>query len=114
MAVAAPSSSFMSAIHTLPENSALFINGVAWGDYERLLEELEAVGRHLRIAYDHGRLEVMTLTIEHESYKSLFAHLIAILAEELNLPLRGGGSLTLKLEHAQRGAEADDSFYIPH
>jgi len=112
MAVAAPSSSFMSAIKTLPEDSALLINGVAWSDYERLLAELEAAGRNVRVTYDRGKLEIMTLTYEHERYKALFAHLLAILTEELGLPLIGGGSVTLKRANQAQGAEPDDSYHI--
>ncbi len=111
--VAAPSE-LLEVIEKLPIGSTLFLNDVGWEDYEELLEQLEAEKRRLRIAYDQGRLEVMTLTIEHEGYKSLFAHLLAVLALELKFKLRGSGSVTLKLEKAKRGAEPDDSYYIQH
>ena len=44
----------------------------------------------------------MTLSPRHERLKSLFAHLLAVLAEELNLNLVGLGSTTFRLRSCQR------------
>ena len=54
----------------------------------------------------------MTPLLPHESAKCGIDRLIFILCEELGLNLRSTGSLTLKREDLDRGAEPDISFYI--
>ncbi len=44
----------------------IILNGVSWITYERLLAEHE--GRHNpRFTYDRGELEIMVLSLRHES-----------------------------------------------
>jgi Uma2 family endonuclease len=69
---------------------------------------------HVRLTFDHGRLEIMTLSSEHEGYADLFTHLISVLTEELNMPFLARRSTTLKRRQFARGAEADDCFYFSH
>lgn len=102
---------YLEAIETLPENGRLLLSDVSWNDYEALLEELSEQ-RHLKISYDEGNLEIMTLSPEHEAFKGLFTHLIQILTEELNLPYKSLGSTTMKRKKRDRGTEPDDCFYI--
>ena len=102
---------YLQAIETLPENGRLLLSDVSWDEYEALLEELSEK-RHLKISYDEGSLEMMTLSPEHEGFKGLFTHLIQILTEEMNLPDKSLGSTTMKQKKKARGAEPDDCFYI--
>jgi Uma2 family endonuclease len=69
-------------------------------------------GRRLRITYDRGSLEIMTLSPEHECYKKLLGRLIEALTEELGLPLASFGSMTCKRRRRQRGLEPDESYWI--
>ena len=110
---AAVATNYMELVERLPLNSLLILNDVSWGDYENLLEEIEG-DRHVRISYDQGRMEIITLSFGHERWKSFFAHLLAILAEELSMPLIGGGQVTLKRKRQARGKEPDDCYYIHH
>lgn len=110
---AAVATNYMELVERLPLNSLLILSNVSQDDYENLLEEREGK-RNVRITYDRGRLEIMTLSAEHEGFKSLFAHLVAILAEELNLPLIGRGSVTLRRELTDSGIEPDDCYYLRH
>lgn len=55
----------------------------------------------------------MTLSPRHERLKALFAPLLAVLTEELNLNLVGLGSTTFRLAEAARGLEPDDCYDIP-
>lgn len=88
----------------------LVLYDIPWQTYVRFLHALE--GRHLRITYDRGAFEIMTLSLRHEGYSSLFSLLITVLAMELNIPVRNAGSTTLKRRRLHRGLEPDKCFYI--
>jgi Uma2 family endonuclease len=104
-------SSLLKTIETLPASSTLLLHEVSWAEYEDLLALLPDHPR-FRLSYDQGTLEIMTLSPRHERLKSLFAHLLAVLTEELNLNLVGLGSTTFRLAEAVRGLEPDDCYYI--
>jgi Uma2 family endonuclease len=101
------------AIEALPAGSTLLLHDVSWAEYEELLAQLPDSHR-FRLSYDQGTLEITTPSSRHESLKSLFAHLLAVLTEELNLNLVGLGSTTFRLPEAVRGTEPDDCYYIEH
>jgi Uma2 family endonuclease len=91
------------------EEHALLEN-ISWGTYERLLKE--AGQRHIRFTYDDGKLEIMTLGFGHENYSSLISYLIMALMLELNIPIRSGGSTTLKRKRMKKGLEPDKCYWI--
>jgi Uma2 family endonuclease len=101
----------LEAIDHLPVGGKLQLSGVSWDDYEELLKEIEGK-RHVRISYDRGRIEIMTLSPEHEMPASLFGYLIQILTEELDLEFVSIRSTTLKRKSQLQGKEPDDCFYI--
>src|SRR5438045_1325346 len=80
----------------------VLLNDVTWQEYVAIGEALrDRPG--LRLTYDRGRLEIMTLSPEHERRKYLFGRLIDILSEELDLPVVGFASTTYRREDAERG-----------
>lgn len=83
---------------------------IDWKDYETLLEVLD--GHHLRLTYDRGTLEIMTLSPEHERYKHLLRRLVEVLSEEFNIEMEGYGSTTYRRQDAQRGLEPDECYYF--
>ena len=89
----------------------LVLYGEPWGAYVRLLHLFDE-RRHLRITYDRGALEIMTLSPEHEQWKRLIGRLIVALTEELGLPLAEYGSMTMKRRKKLRGLEPDECFWI--
>src|SRR4029077_1035643 len=93
----------LSGDHILLEN-------ITWGTYERLLRE--AGERHIRMTYDNGDLEIMTLSFGHENAGEVLGRLIDTLTLELNIPLRSGGSTTLKKKLKRKGLEPDKCFWI--
>ena len=103
----------LDVIATLPPGSRLFMPDVAWEEYEHLLAQL-ADNSRFRLSYDQGKLEIMTLSPRHESFKVLFTHLIAVLTQELDLDWISFGSTTFKANPNERGTEPDDCFYIKH
>ncbi len=89
----------------------LVLDCVPWRTYERLLRTF-ADRPGVRLTYDRGTLELMTLSYEHESYAHFLGRLIIAITEELGLPVRGGRSTTLRKRKRQRGLEPDDSWWI--
>lgn len=88
----------------------LVLGGVTWETYLRLLRAFD--GRYLRITYDRGELEIMTLSPQHERFKHLLGLLVWVLVEELGWNLACFGSMTFKRKKRQRGLEPDDCFWI--
>ena len=89
----------------------LVLYGESWEAYVRLLNLFDE-RRHLRITFDRGALEIMTLSPEHEQWKRLIGRLIVALTEELGLPLAEYGSMTMKRRKKLRGLEPDECFWI--
>lgn len=95
----------------MAKSTHLFLACISWTDYQSILNELEGE-RRLRHAYDQGRLELMVRSLEHERPKMLWAYLIFVLAEELDLSFEPGGELTLQREDLDRGLEPDQCFWF--
>ena len=88
----------------------LVLNDVDWNMYRKLSETL--TGRHLRVTYDRGRLELMTISRLHGTLCRLLAQLIAVLTEEFQLPCGSCGDMTCDSESLDRGIEPDECLYI--
>ena len=99
----------LTALH----KDRLLLDGEDWVTYQRLLRVFDE-RRHLRITFDRGALEIMTLSPEHERCKHLIGRLIETLTEELGLPIAGYDSMTLKRRRQQRGLEPDECYWIQH
>lgn len=54
----------------------------------------------------------MSPTMEHDDDGSVLGRMVCILTEELGLPLKHGGSVTMRRRLKQRGIEADECFWI--
>lgn len=90
----------------------LLLYGVDWAAYRKISEALTGTGASL--AYDRGGLEIMTRSRLHELFKSIIDRIIALLAEELDLPLDTCGEMTCDREDLVRGIEPDYCYYITH
>ncbi len=88
----------------------LVLYGVDWTTYARIRRALGE--RHIRVTYDRGALEIMTLGSEHEGCRRILARLVEVLTEELGLPLAGFGSMTMKRRPKKRGFEPDECYWI--
>ena len=103
----------MAKTLTTPDVQRLLLYDVSWQAYERLLRALEE-RRRLRITFDQGSLEIMTLSLGHERIKHLLGLLIVILAEVRGINIAGFGSITMKRRQRQKGLEPDECFWIQH
>ena len=90
------------------------LHGVSWETYEALLHDFEASGSKVRMTYDRGDLEFMTLSFPHESWTSQLRRMIDALTEELNIPIRSGRSTTFRKQLARRGLEPDECYWVEH
>jgi Uma2 family endonuclease len=99
----------MAIAHLASENYALLEN-ITWDTYERLLRE--AGERHIRMTYDNGELEIMTLSFGHENVGEVIARLITTLTLVLDIAIRSGGSTTLRKKLKRKGLEPDKCFWI--
>ena len=96
----------------IPERQKLILDNVSWDGYTRLLREFEY--RHMRLTYDRGTLEIMTVSHQHESVGRFLGRMVVTLTEELNLPIKGGGSTTFRKRKKEKGLEADNCYWIAH
>jgi Uma2 family endonuclease len=85
---------------------------VSWEKYEQMIAWFD--GRHVRLTYDRGELELMTVSHRHENWKHLLGALLLIAAVELGIKIHGGGSMTFKREDLDRGLEPDECYWIEH
>jgi Uma2 family endonuclease len=98
-------------IERLPESTTLILRNVSWEEYETLLEDV-GVAPSLRIAFDQGTLQIMTLSPEHENTVSFFDRLIDRLSAKLRIRILSFGSNTIKRRDKLRGVEPDACYYV--
>jgi Uma2 family endonuclease len=94
-----------------PPYEHVYLPGVSYATYERLVEEIEG-HRRLRITYYHGEMEIMSPSQNHERVKKLFGRMIESLTEELDIPIMSVGSATFKDEVKDCGLEPDECYYV--
>jgi len=98
-------------VSRLPEASEVTFHHVSWEEYERLLNQVgEASG--LRISYDDGVLQVMTLSTTHENYERFIEALVRQVSLRLRIKLRSFGSATMRQRPKRKGKEPDCCFYV--
>lgn len=85
---------------------------IPWRAYTNFCDALP--DRYIRMTYDRGVLEIMTVSTPHERYKSLIGLLIVVLAEELNRVIGSFGSFTHRRKDLARALEPDLCFYLKH
>jgi Uma2 family endonuclease len=84
---------------------------IDWETYSHLLHYFPK-RRRFRLTYDRGTLEIMTPFWDHEGPKYLLGRFFDVLTEELRIPCRAGGSVTLRRRRLQRGLEPDNCYWI--
>jgi len=98
---------------TLPLQEHVFLPGISYATYDALVTEV-GDRRNLRFTYDHGRMEIMSPTQDHERAKRLIGRMVEALTEELGIPVMSCGSTTFKDEIRDCGLELDECYYIQH
>ena len=96
---------------TVPPGQTVVLENISWSEFESILEDL-GESRSARIAYDNGRLEIMTPLPEHEVNKEHINDFVKVLLEELDIEFCPLGSTTFKNQAMFKGIEPDSCFYI--
>lgn len=109
--MSAVTSDYLEAIEHLPDGAMLRLEDISWDEYELLLDQL-ADWPGMRVSYDHGRVEIMSPTFEHENYIGFFSRLGHILSNEMDIVVEAAGATTYKQESLLQGSEGDQSFYV--
>lgn len=101
-------------VATLPtpvaQDQRFLFGDADWNMYEGLLKLLG--DRPIRLTYDRGVLEIMTLSFRHKRYSELIDKLLDVLADEMNCDKQSGGSTTFRREDIDRGLEPDKCYYF--
>lgn len=95
----------------VPRRQRLILEGVDWQTYSRLLRTF-AERPGIRLTYDRGTLEIMSPSHAHDIDSRFLGRLVVTLTEELGLPVKSGGSTTLRRRKKRRGLEPDECFWI--
>src|SRR5436190_459799 len=100
----------MSTVTQAPVEQRFLLSGIDWSSYVGFGELLGE--RHVRLTYDRGSLELMTLSPKHEHGKRLLGRLVETLTEELDIGIASYGSMTFRREDLERGLEPDECYWI--
>lgn len=93
-----------------PAEQRIVLYGIEWDQYEQIADALN--GRHVRLTYDRGALEFMTISPKHGWIARLFAQFLVILSEETGMARRSCGDITMKRAELERAIEPDECFYL--
>jgi Uma2 family endonuclease len=102
----------LQAAPSYPEEQRFVLRGVDWETYRKISDAL--TGRHVRLTYDRGTLELMTISTLHGRFSRLIGRLIQVLTEELGMSICSCGDMTCDREDLERGLEPDEGFYLTH
>ncbi len=100
----------MPIVPPAPDESVV-LEGLSWKEFENILAELGEI-RGRRVAYENGRLEIMSPSEIHERIAEILGLFLHILTEEYGLEIASMGSWTLQSPGLHRAVEGDKTFYI--
>ncbi len=102
---------YAEIISQLPADSFLIRENVSWEEYEDLLAQV-GEATWMRIAYDDGTLEIMTVGPKHEKYATFIEGLVGVIRLRLRMNIVFFGSSTMRKEKKRKGIEPDACFYV--
>ncbi len=91
----------------LERDHLIVVPDVSWGHYLDMDAKLQ--GTNHRLTYYNQRLDIMTLSTDHERIKNTLHDLIVAHCQDEGVDYDSQGSATLRIDYAQ-GKEPDDSF----
>ena len=95
----------------VPPGQTVLLENISWSEFEAILE-VWGEHRSSRIAYDRGKLEIMTPLPEHEVNKVYLSNFVEILLEELDIEFCPLGSTTFKNQAMFKGIEPDSCVLV--
>jgi Uma2 family endonuclease len=103
--------SYYDIVSRLPEASEVTFHHASWEEYEELLDQVGEAS-DLRISYDDGVLQVMTLSTEHENYARFIEKMVSTLSLRKRINIRSFGGSTMRKKKKRKGKEPDACFYV--
>lgn len=100
----------LAVLDKIRGNRSFVIHGLEWSSYRKISEALDE--RHFRLAYDGWNLELKKLSSSETIPSRLMGHLVAVMTEEMELPISSCGDMTCEREDLEVAIEPDESFYI--
>jgi Uma2 family endonuclease len=101
----------MATVTAPPQRQGIVLNA-SWEAYVVIGELLR--DQPIRMNYDRGRLEIMTVSHEHEWLKRLLGSMLVMLFIAQKIRFHSGGSTTFQREALDRGLEPDECYWIQH
>ena len=96
-----------------PQAGRVLLGDADWKTYDRLRDSPEYDGCKLTYDGPAGLLEIERPNGKlHENLSRLVCLLVAVFAEERELDIDPAGSVSLRREDLDRGADCDESFYV--
>ncbi len=102
------------SLKSLAPEELIHLHNVSWPRFQKLLAEWGDDYPGGRLAFDHGELEIVTVTKRHETMKKLIGRLIETLTEELEIDIESVSSATLQKADLKKAVEADECYYVQH
>jgi len=96
-----PADGIVEAVDLLPPDAVLIQQGVSWDEYEELLE-MVGEASSLRISYDDGTLQIMTVSQKHEEYSTLIERIVGLISLRLRIKILFYGSATMRKKLKQK------------
>ncbi len=100
----------IATLVSAPEEHRFRLSLVPWEAYVAFCDCLGE--RHIRVTYDHGEMEVMTVSSRHERKKTRLRRLVEAITEELEIDIVSGGSMTCRNKEMLRALEPDECYWI--
>lgn len=92
------------------ERDTVLLEDVSWNYYTQTLHEIGHGAT--RVVYDEGRMEIMTVSNEHERAKKAAARLLEAYADQMGFTMEGIGNVTLRRQDLGKGLEPDECYYV--
>lgn len=103
--------SYTELIERMTPETTLTFRGVSWQTYEDLLEQVGEAPA-LRISFNEGVLQIMTVSFEHEYFSQVLNHLVGRLSAVARIKILFFGHATMKTQKKLKGSEPDACFYV--
>src|SRR5438876_2472395 len=95
---------------SVPAEQRLRLSDVPWETYVLFCDGLGE--RHIRVTYDCGEMEVMTVSSKHENNKKLLGRPVEALTEEMQIDIASSGQMTRRRKKLRKALEPDESYWI--
>lgn len=101
----------VTAPTVIEQEPRVVLNGISWGQYEKILEALpEHAG--LRMVYLDGRLTLVSPLRRHDWSGKMLSFLVVSVANACDLVWEVAGHTTYRRQEHEAGVEGDDTYYF--